>query len=90
MFADMMKGSKRKHYELVVLLIWFAFSFFLTWHGTRLLLFIIETGQFSAAMEMPMSWPYASVPVGCSLMCLRLIIEIYKLLGDKSPAVQEG
>lgn len=81
MFANMIKNKMaRKHYELFILLIWFGFSFFLTWYGTLLVLFLVDTGQFSAAMEIPMAWPYASVPVGCAMMTVRLIIEMWKIM----------
>ncbi len=91
MFADMMKGEKRKRFELVILIVWFIFCVFMAFIGTRLIIFLMETGQISAAMEIPMSWVYASVPVGCGLMALRLIVEIKKLLrgeyvpGQKAP-----
>ena len=61
------------------MIVWFIFSLFLTWFGTELLLFLHDSGQFSAAMEIPMTLPYASVPVGCGLMSIRLLIEIYKI-----------
>lgn len=80
MFANMIKGKARKHFEIFVLIIWFVFSLVMTWYGTELIMFIHDSGQFSAAMELPMTLPYASVPVGCGLMCVRLIIEIYKII----------
>lgn len=83
MFADMMKGEKRKWFELVILIVWFVFCVFMAFIGTRLVIFLMETGQISSAMEIPMSWVYASVPVGCGLMALRLIVEIKKLLGGE-------
>ena len=83
MFADMMKGEKRKWFELVILIVWFVFCVFMAFIGTRLIIFLVETGQISAAMEIPMSWVYASVPVGCGLMALRLIVEIKKLLSGE-------
>jgi len=86
MFANMIKGKSRLYFEYLVLIIWFVFSFVLTWYGTELILFISESGQTSAAMDLPMSWPYASVPVGCGLMCIRLLIEMYKLYRDGMPA----
>lgn len=79
MFANMVPGAARRYFEYFVLLIWFVFSFILACIGTELVIFIAETGQRSAAMELPMIWPYASVPVGCLLMCIRLVIEVYKL-----------
>ncbi|MDR1508398.1 MAG: TRAP transporter small permease [Synergistaceae bacterium] len=80
MFANLMKGRRRKKFELLILAVWFAFSVNMVWLGTQLMIFLIETGQISAAMEIPMSWVYASVPVGCALMSVRLVVEIVKIL----------
>lgn len=82
MFANILKGSTRKWFEFLILLVWFAFSMVMAFLGTQLILFLMETGQTSAAMRVPMIWPYASVPVGCALMALRLIVEIVKILKD--------
>ena len=83
MFANMIHGASRKYFECFILLIWFIFSLFLTWYGTELILFLHDSGQFSAAMEIPMTIPYASVPVGCGLMSIRLLIEMYKIFAGK-------
>ena len=80
MFANLFKGSLRKYFEIGVLVAWFLFSFLLTWHGASLVLFLVDTGQISAAMRLPMSFTYASVPVGCALMCVRLLLEIRKIV----------
>lgn len=91
MFANFLKGSSRKGFELLVLVIWFVFALIMAWLGTQLMLFLMETGQISAAMEIPMEWVYASVPAGCGLMAVRLIVEIVKILkgsdgaGNASP-----
>lgn len=79
MFADLLKGLPRRSFEYFVLIVWFVFSFVLTWLGTKLVLFLYDTGQTSAAMDIPMTIPYASVPVGCALMCVRLLVEMYKI-----------
>jgi len=87
MFADMIKGKNRIIFEYVILIVWFVFSLLLVWYGTKLLIFLSDTGQVSAAMDIPMTWPYAAVPVGCLLMCVRLGIEIYKLhTGEYDPS----
>jgi TRAP-type C4-dicarboxylate transport system permease small subunit len=88
MFADLLKGQSRKAFELLILVIWFGFSLIMAWLGTQLMIFLIETGQVSAALEVPMSWVYAAVPVGCALMAVRLIVEIVKILraGRKNPS----
>lgn len=85
MFANLLKGKYRKGFELIILLIWALFSFFLAWYGTLLVGFLLDTGQFSAALEMPMAWPYASVPVGCGLMGIRVVIEMWKILRNDGP-----
>lgn len=86
MFANMIKGKARAHFEYFILIVWFLFSFFLAWYGTKLFIFLQDMGQVSPAMQMPMTWPYAAVPVGSALMCLRLIVEIYKIYKDGMPA----
>ena len=90
MFANMIKGQARKYYELLILIIWFLFSLVMTWYGTELLLFIHESGQFSSGMQIPMTIPYASVPAGCGLMCVRLLIEMYKIFQLEPEAVKES
>ncbi len=90
MFANLCKGKSRKYFELFVLIVWFLFSFFLTGYGTSLVLFLVGSGQFSAAMEIPMAWPYASVPVGCGLMALRLLIEMWKVWNGDEPWKRES
>jgi TRAP-type C4-dicarboxylate transport system permease small subunit len=79
MFANMLKGKNRRKFEFFILIVWFLFSFGLAWWGTELVMFIQRTGQVSAAIRMPMTIPYSSAPIGCVLMCIRLVIEIVKL-----------
>lgn len=86
MFVNMIKGRARIYSEYIVLVVWFLFCFVLVWYGTKLILFLQDTGQVSAAMQIPMTLPYASVPVGCALMCIRLVVEIYKLHRNGMPA----
>jgi len=33
----------------------------------------------SSAMEIPMSWLFAAVPIGCALVCFRLIVDTVQL-----------
>ncbi len=79
MFANILKGRKRRIFELMVLLTWFGFCVFLAYQGSVVTRHLLTRGQLSAAMEIPMAWAYASVPVGAGLMGLRLVIEIRKL-----------
>jgi len=90
MFANMLKGRTRKWFELLVIGIWFLFSLFLAYQGVKVTRFIAESQQLSSAMQIPMAWAYASVPVGCALMSLRLLgdlWDIWKKLGcEEGPA----
>ncbi|MDR1966213.1 MAG: TRAP transporter small permease [Synergistaceae bacterium] len=90
MFVNIFKGRARKYLEIFVLIVWFLFCFFLAWHGTKLVLFLVETNQSSAAMRIPMSVPYASVPVGCALMCVRLVIEMARIVKGGYPPEKGG
>jgi TRAP-type C4-dicarboxylate transport system permease small subunit len=87
MLANLVKGRARKVFELFVLLVWFAFCLFLVRYGTSVVLHQIDRGQYSPAMNMHMSLPYAAVPVGCALMSLRLIIEMYYVLKKQAKEV---
>jgi TRAP-type C4-dicarboxylate transport system permease small subunit len=79
MFANKLTGASRKYFELFVLLAWFGFCVFLAYQGSTVTRHLLTRGQLSAAMEIPMAYAYASVPVGSALMALRLLVEIKKL-----------
>jgi len=76
---DLVPKDGQKYFELFVLLIWFGFSAFLAYKGTELTMILAQRGQLSPAMRLPMAYAYASVPVGCGLMAIRLIEEMIKL-----------
>jgi len=79
MLANRFTGKSRLYFEFFVLVVWFLFSVFLAYQGSKMTLFLIKTGQLSAAMRIPISWAYASVPIGCGFMALRLFVEIREL-----------
>lgn len=79
LFVDKLKGHKKQLFELVVLLIWFGFSIFLALKGSELTIMLFKRGQVSPAMQIPMGYAYASVPVGCALMGIRLLGEMVAL-----------
>lgn len=90
MLANKFEGRARIYFEYFALIIWFLFCLFLTWYGTKLVLFLKDTGQRTPSMGLPMALPYASVPVGCGMMCIRLAIEIYKVHADGIPLQQKN
>ncbi len=80
MLRDAFKGRAQRWFDLAVLLVWFGFSLFLALEGSELTRMLIQRGQVSAAMRLPMAYAYASVPVGCGLMAIRLLGEMAGLL----------
>jgi len=69
-------GRKGVYFETAVMIIWLAFTVFLTVESFNLTKMIFIRGQLSPAMRMPMGFAYASVPIGAGLMSLRLIQNI--------------
>lgn len=76
---DAFKGVGKKYLEIITLLIWFGFSLFLAIKGSQLTIMLIQRGQVSPAMQIPMAYAYASVPIGCGLMAIRLVGQITRV-----------
>lgn len=49
------------------------FCLFVCYFGLKMVGSIAEMGQTSPAMEIPMTWVYAAVPVGCFLMAVHFM-----------------
>jgi TRAP-type C4-dicarboxylate transport system permease small subunit len=76
--------------EMVVLLIWAAFSFFIAYKGSQLCSLLFRRHQLSPAMRIPIVYAYLSVPAGCFLMGIRLIAEIGKLFSNRAYELEEA
>lgn len=74
------------YFELVSHLLWIVFTLFLVFYGYTLANNIFTRGQLSPAMRMPMGYAYLSVPVGCSMMLIRLIEKIIELVHSRKKA----
>lgn len=68
--------------DIIVIMIWTAFSIFLATRSGQLTSILFSRGQLSPAMRIPMGYAYASVPVGCGLMAFRLLQNLYKKIAD--------
>ena len=75
-----LSGGRRRGMELVVLTLWLVFALWLTVEGCVLVGKIAAMGQVSSAMRIPMTIPYASVPIGGALMTVRLVQKIVERL----------
>lgn len=84
---SMIKSASGKiRFELVALFLWLVFSIFMVYKGGELVKLLFVRGQVSPAMRVPMAYAYASVPVGCLLMSIRLIAEIRTMFKEYSSA----
>lgn len=88
--CDLIKGKPRIMLELVVLLVWAAFSMFLAVKGVEVVRIIAVRGQLSAALQIPMALAYAAIPAGALLMSLRLIGEIVSVCKQFSAEEVKG
>lgn len=75
-------GNKRRVSETVVLTLWLIFALWLTVEGVQLVKEIAIMGQVSSAMRIPMTIPYASVPLGGALMSIRLVQKLIQGMKD--------
>lgn len=70
---DRLAPPARRKVELLVTVIWIAFAGFVAVNGFSLVARVNRFNQRSSALRMPMMYAHLAVPVGCSLMVIRLI-----------------
>lgn len=68
-------------FECLVTAIWVAFCVFLAFKSYELTYKLFARMQVSPAMRIPIGIAYASVPVGTTLMGLRLVQRVCRMLG---------
>lgn len=84
---NMIKSARSKIcFELLATVLWLGFSVFMVFKGGELVKLLFVRGQVSPAMRIPMAYAYASVPVGCILMSIRLVCEIRSLFKEYASA----
>ncbi|MDO4719031.1 MAG: TRAP transporter small permease [Peptostreptococcaceae bacterium] len=69
--------------SIAALILWLAFSLWVTCSSFFLTRDIYRMNQKSSAMQMPMFIPYASVPAGCGLMSIRLIQNLLAVIKQR-------
>ena len=75
-FTQKLSSNVRRKVDFIALLIWIAFSAFLTWKGAELTMILFRRRQLSPILEIKMAWAYAAVPIGAGLMLLRLLAQV--------------
>lgn len=75
-FTQKLSPNVLRRVDFIALLIWIAFSAFLTWKGAELTMILFRRRQLSPILEIKMAWAYAAVPIGAGLMLLRLLAQV--------------
>ena len=65
--------------DLITLILCLVMTLFLALNGSKLISMLLARKQLSPAMRIPMGYLYSAVPVGCALMTIRIIQQMYKL-----------
>jgi TRAP-type C4-dicarboxylate transport system permease small subunit len=86
--TDFLSERAKLRLEIVVLLLWAGFAAFLAVKGVEVGKLLLRSGQSSPALEIPMAFAYAAVPVGCTLMVVRLVGQVREVL--RKLAVREA
>ena len=77
MLRDKLPAKVGAALELFVTVVWLCFGVWVVFKGIEMVQSILKFKQVSAALQLPMQYAYAGVPLGAGLMCLRLIENIY-------------
>jgi C4-dicarboxylate transporter, DctQ subunit len=81
LLVDKIRNDRaRNFYEMGLIWVTIFFSVSAGLLGLRHVLFLIATGQTSAALRLPMYIPYLAIPVGFTLITLRLLEEFWSVL----------
>lgn len=88
-FAEMLPKNMTKYVLATAQIFGAIFTAFLAFFGWRLTWLIIETGQRSPAMEIPMWITYIAIPLGGFLMTIRFIVAAIEEL-KKKPELEEA
>ena len=73
MMKEILSPSAQEKLEIAVTVIWIVFAACIAVNGFSLVVKVNKFNQLSSALQMPMMYAHLAVPVGCSLMIMRLI-----------------
>lgn len=86
--VDKLSASKQKALDIANTLFMLYFSYMMVTNGFDLIAFQIDTSQTTPALSIPMAIPYSAVPIGFTLIMIRLIQMFWKDTRDLS--IQDG
>jgi len=79
-FVKLFPPLIQKILHVIAIIFWFIFAAFLAYEGSKYVLFVVmDSGQTSPSLHVPMWIPYLAIPIGGFLMVIRLIQQLYYL-----------
>jgi C4-dicarboxylate transporter, DctQ subunit len=89
-FLNLFSGTVRKCIETIGTIIWFLLALFLAIFGTQLVLYSLQNGQLTPAMQIPMWIPFLAIPLGGIGMAYRLIEQLFRIWKNPKESLQES
>ncbi|MDD2493632.1 MAG: TRAP transporter small permease [Tissierellia bacterium] len=86
LLKDLLSDKANRILEIIVIIVWFGFGCFVIYQGYNVVMRIASFGQKSPALQMPMEYAYLSIPVGATLMNIRLVQNLFRLLKKEAEA----
>ena len=87
--TNFLRPKAKKVFDLISLVLFFAFAVFVLYHVTLLTADILQRGQVTAVLEIPKWIPYAGVPVAFLLMLIRMIQDYVRTISEMKELGQE-
>lgn len=82
-FINIFPPAIKRYFHLLAILCWFVFAGFLAIEGSKYVIDVLISGQTSPSLHVPMWIPYLAIPIGGTLMIIRLIQQLYFLFSKK-------
>lgn len=82
-FINLFPKTVKKYLDLIGTIAWFIFALFLAYEGTKYVMDMQASGQTSPSLKIGMWIPYLAIPIGGTLMSIRLIQQSYLILTNK-------
>ena len=87
--TNFLRPKAKKVFDLISLVLFFAFAVFVLYHVTLLTADTLQRGQVTAVLEIPKWIPYAGVPVAFLLMLIRMIQDFVRTISEMKELGQE-
>lgn len=88
-FVNLLPTKIKKVVDTLALLCWFFFAGFLAYEGSKYVMEVLASGQTSPSLHVPMWIPYLAIPIGGSLMIIRLIQQMYFLYTNQDSELEK-